>query len=1144
MRSRLFLPLSLALLACPVAPSFAHEADGDGLPDDVERRLDTRPDVAGSPELISSDDLGDADAETGGGFDVAEVRCANAARHRWLWSISFVEPHDPENAICTIYYCGDIGLAEADGRTRYRIKINCRTIEPARNRDRFGFEVVEGPPDSDIDPPEVRQEGFFAGTVTGPDGRPIEGAHVVGIRTEQGRSGPPAGETGVRSVLSTEADAPGARTRPDPGPTPVCIMEAHAMRAARCWPLIALVLSASPLHAQLVDDFSQGGWRLFDSTPGRITTETGSLHLEDAEGEPNWVTAGRVFTVDVDRTPFFLVEVAAVSDRGEVKLIRRDPYDKRVAIRIDRPGLYAVDMRGEFGWSGVMDIETCLYASGDGESITYTYVKFAEKPTEQEQALIEERNSGGNVKLDVPPFCAVPLFNACSVYFTSPELEALHMRYRRTGGDWQSAFRPAYFPEDSMYRGSIVNLEEDTSYELELVGGDGQVLGRTDFTTWSSHVPIARTVVLDEGNFDGNLVISEAGSPDGWIRYTAREGFVLQNDRQSPLIELRKAKYIILDGLMLRGGHKDAIAIERCEYVRIVNCDIADWGRIGTQRFDLDGKFYTEDGAAINWDSAIRISKSIGTVVERCYIHDPVSTANSWYYSHPAGPQAVGIDKPQSTVLRYNDFVGSDLHRWNDAVEGAGNFDLDGGFNRDADIYGNFICFANDDALEIDGGQTNVRVFRNKFEGCLCGVSIQGCMSSPSYVFQNLLVNMGDERGIAGQTIKTSSYANGPSAVSFIFNNTCYGGGSDLSLRQNLRVVARNNIFAGRRAIRGIAQSVHSECDYNLLSTEDSIAEPHGILGAPEFVDASAGLFEPSATSEAVGHGTAIDNFAPATGSGIDIGAIAAGSAMVLPERPIPVYLDRYQLEFSADEVRAGVQESVTAEVSGPGFSSAYRIAQNEAFDWFTVTPDQGVLQSGQTVQFTVSVVPDRMRDRKVYRGAFLVRLANGYSRPVTVYATTDYVPPVKPASDGAFVAYMEAEEPSGGTAHEVVPDDLASGAKCVLVAGPRDGEPTEYRFTVPADGSYVVLMRVRSEEPVGSHDSLFFCLDDQPLEQASLRSDTSWTWSMVAHNRRQSLTCLQPFSLQAGEHVLKLTPRESLYLDLIAVTTDPRIFD
>lgn len=914
------------------------------------------------------------------------------------------------------------------------------------------------------------------------------------------------------------------------------------MKVTRCLAVVALALSLSPLHAQVVDDFSQGGWKLFDSTPGRITAQPGSLQLEDAEGAPDWVTASRVFRVNVDENPFFLVEVAAVSDRGTVKLIRRDPEDKRVAIEIDRPGLYAVDMKSTFGWKGTVDIETCLYALGGGENITYKSLKFAQKPTEQERALLKEREAGGNIKLNVPPFCAVPLFNTCSVYFTSPRLDTLQMRYRRKGADWQRAFPPAYFAEDSMYRGSIVNLEENTPYELELTDGGGKVLTRTDFSTWRSEVPIARTVVLDEKSFNGRLIITESGTPDGWIRYTARDGFVLRNDRQGPLIELRKAKYVILEGLVLRGGLKDAVSVEKCEHVRIINCDIAGWGRIGTQRFDLDGKFYTEAGEYINWDTGIRISRSLGTVVERCYIHDPVSTANSWLCSHPAGPQAVGIDRPQSTVLRYNDFVGSDLHRWNDAIEGAGNFDLDGGFNRDADIYGSFHCFANDDTIEIDGGQTNVRVFRNKFEGALCGVSIQGCMSSPSYVFQNLLVNMGDECGIGGQTIKTSSYANGKSAISFIFGNTCYGESGDLTIPPNLRIVAKNNIFAGKAAVRGREKSPNSECDYNLLSTADTVPEAHGVLSAPDLVDPAAGLFGLKPTSKAIGNGTTIDNFAPATGP-IDMGAIAAGSDVALPERPIPVYLDRYQLEFSAEDVEAPRAKSVVATVKGEGFSSPYRIAQNEAFDWFTVTPAQGTLQSGQTVPFTVSLIPERMKTRKVYRGVFLVRLASGYSRPVSVYATTDFVPPLKPAADGSFVTYLEAEAPSGGSAYEVIPDVSASGGRCVLVSGRSDSQPAEYRFTVPADGSYVVLMRVRSEEPVASHDSLQFSLDEQPLQEATLRSDTAWAWSMVSHNRQQRLTCLQPFKLKAGEHVLKLTPKEPLYLDLISVTTNPKPF-
>lgn len=916
------------------------------------------------------------------------------------------------------------------------------------------------------------------------------------------------------------------------------------MKTTNCSAFVVLALALAPTHAEVIDDFSQGGWELFSSTPGRITAEPGCLYLQDAEGDPSWVTASKVFTVDAERTLFFLVKVTTASDRGTVKLIRRDPYDKRVAIEIDRPGLYAVDMHGQFGWEGPCDIETCLYAIGDEEEITYEYVKFAERLTERDEALIKERNSGGNIRLDVAPFAVVPLFNACSVYFRSPELDVLHMLYRKKGDDWLKAFPPAYFAEDGMYRGSVVNLEEGTPYELRLTDGAGEVLAQTDCVTWSSEVPIARTVVLDEDSFDGHLAIEESGSPEGWIRYTARQGFVLRNDREGPLIELDKARYVLLEGLVLRGGLQDAIAVRKCEHVRIVNCDIAGWGRIGTQRFDLDGKYYTDEGAAINWDSAILVSKSTGTVVERCYIHDPVSTANSWYHSHPAGPQAVGIDKPQSTVLRYNDFVGSDLHRWNDAVEGAGNFHLDGGFNRDADIYGNFHCFANDDALEIDGGQTNVRVFLNRFEGCLCGVSIQGCMSSPSYVFRNLLVNMADERGVAGQTIKTSSYANGPSAVSFIFNNTCFGKSSDLGLVGNLRIVAKNNIFAGRSAIHGRQRSPQSECDHNLLSTEEDIRETHGILGGPGFVDAEAGLFALLEASSAIGRGTAIDNFAPAADGNTDMGAIPFGSDLVLPVRPIPVYLDRYQLAFSSADTEVARSRTVTATIRGEGFSSSYKIAKNDAFDWFTVTPDKGTLESGTRTQFTVTVDPDRMKARRVYRGALLVRLASGYSRPVTVYAETDYSPAAKPSGEGVFVDYLEAEEPSGGPAYEITADPSASGGRCALVSGAESREPAEYGFTIPEAGSYVVLMRVRSDEPVGSHDSVRFSIDDGPLGQATLRSDASWVWSMTAHNDKQRLTCLQPFELTAGEHVLKLAPREPLYVDLIAITDDPRPFD
>lgn len=923
-------------------------------------------------------------------------------------------------------------------------------------------------------------------------------------------------------------------------PTPVF----HSLYAVA---FLSLFLGISFVSAELVDNFSKNDWEVFPTTPGKITRKTGEFILQKGEGEPNWVTAKKVFRVNLDKNPILMIHVDDVSPDGSVKAIRMDNRDKKDVIRIDRPGLYAADLTEKFGWKGTLDIEVDLYALGSKSSVTLRQLKFTEKISEEEKAEIAKRDTWLDSKQEEQaPFYTVPHFNTCSVYFTSPLVDSLQMRYRVRGGPWLAAYPPSFFPDEQMYRGSIVNLMEDTEYQLELIDKDGKTLAEGDFTTWKSDVPVAKTIVLDENSFDGRLVIRESGSPEGWIRYTAKEGFVLENDRQGPMIELQGAKYILIDGLTMRGGLQSVIVVDRCEQVRIANCDISGWGRVGIPRYDLDGKFYLGE-RAINWDAAIRIIRSLGTVVERCYIHGPVSTANSWYYSHPAGPQAVGIDKPQSTVLRYNDFVGSDKHRWNDAVEGAGNYAADGGFNRDADIYGSFHCFANDDAIEIDGGQTNVRVFRNKFEGSLCGVSIQGCMTSPSYVFQNLLVNMGDERGVAAAVIKTSYNDNGTNPISHIFHNTTYGKGRDLSLPPDVQIVALNNIFMGRSAITGIERSPKSIADYNLLSAEDTQPEKHGFVAEPGFVDVSAGLFGLDPKSRARGRGIALANFSSDAGQGgekVDVGAVPFSSGIVLPERPIPVYLDRYQLNYTTDEVKHGASQSIQTAVSDPAFTSSWRIAQDDAFDWFTVSPDQGMMKAGDTPKITVTLIPERMKERRYYRGAFLVRMENGFSRPVTVYAETDYVQAIKPESGEDFVAYVEAETPSGGEKYKTVSDARASDGKCVELPKTKTGEPTEYRFSVPKDDHYVILMRIRSEDNAASRETLFFSMDGGERLSSSLSISPEWGWSMAAQNGRSSFTCLQAFRLSEGEHVLRIAPRSPILLDLIAVTPNPGLFD
>jgi hypothetical protein len=104
--------------------------------------------------------------------------------------------------------------------------------------------------------------------------------------------------------------------------------------------------------------------------------------------------------------------------------------------------------------------------------------------------------------------------------------------------------------------------------------------------------------------------------------------------------------------------------------------------------------------------------------------------------------------------------------------------------------------------------------------------------------------------------------------------------------------------------------------------------------------------------------------------------------------------------------------------------------------------------------------------------------------------------------------------------------------------------DPVEYRFSVPKTSRYFLVLRVKSDEPTGTQDSLYFGIDDGPFDRAQLRSAASWGWSMAAHNIKMSLICLQALELAAGDHVVKLAPRESMHIDLVAVTDNPGLFD
>lgn len=649
-----------------------------------------------------------------------------------------------------------------------------------------------------------------------------------------------------------------------------------------------------------------------------------------------------------------------------------------------------------------------------------------------------------------------PTFNCCGVEFKSTNrIDGLRLEWRVDGDDaWTAvdALEFPYFPKDGSYRGSMRGLSEDTDYSARLAT-NGVAVAQGSFRTWKSDVPIAKTIELST---DGEqpIVISERGAADGWIRYVAKDGKALDfGEGENPPIAIRGARYVVIDGLRILGNRaRHVFDIRDARFVRIRNCDISRWGRTGEPRFDKKGWIFDpakpEGKWGINLDGAIKIGQeTFACVVERCWIHDPRGRANSWFYSHPSGPEAIVMDRPEgSTVIRWNDFVGSDLHRYNDAVEGTGNFNRSGGFNRDADVYGNFMAFCNDDCIELDGGQRNVRCQGNRFESSYCGVSVQGCMRGPSYVCDNLFSGMGGEFGESGQTLKTGGGEHGPDAVVVADRNTFWGKGGGVTMMDTLLVILRGNVFCGGQAIKNPERSPSSISEGNRFEVE-----------LPE------------------------EELDPA-----------------YPRRPVPFTLDRARISGITVANGKAEPESVRVMVRGGAEPSDFTIAKNNDFDWFEVVPLKGTVPADGELELKVKFNAEKMRDRRHYRGAFLVRTETGLSRPVSLYAETDFVPPYRAEKEGDVAIFHPAFKEGEWT-------PLSDGDGC-----------GEFAFDIPADGRYYFMVRSKGWL------KLKVAVDDDAPAVSRQQNAGHPTWTMLAPGKVFGDMC-RHYDLRKGRHVVKI---------------------
>lgn len=452
---------------------------------------------------------------------------------------------------------------------------------------------------------------------------------------------------------------------------------------------------------------------------------------------------------------------------------------------------------------------------------------------------------------------AVTTYECAGFYWKTNNKGECNVRYRDAkSGTWEQGLVLSYDARDGEYRGSIVGLIPNTVYEAELnVSGLKSTL---KFSTRNDVFPIGKTTILPAGESDKLIVINESGSPNAYHLVTVplnSKSVVNIKNVYDYGVEI-DADYVIVRGIEIRNAAIHGIVIKKNRHdVVVEQCHITFWGRVGGPRTfgnhdgDMDSGVFGEAGC-----------KNI--TVQRNLIDNPRGGSNDWETGHPSGPQGITfMQNLGGNVVRYNELVTTEDHGFNDGIGGGDNFSWEGNMNRDADIYGNIIRSAWDDAIECEGANMNVRIWGNYVHFYYNGIATATTSKGPLYIFRNVL---GESRKShrsfqGGALIKTGERNEYGGGRKYIFHNTAVqpnGAYNVFTSHVNPNCVSRNNIFdvPGQLATHEEKEPA-SDYDYDFFSgTEKGTAkelhgkEMHAPALGPFFIPSYSLDFYPSSS--------------------------------------------------------------------------------------------------------------------------------------------------------------------------------------------------------------------------------------------------------------------------------------------------------
>lgn len=675
------------------------------------------------------------------------------------------------------------------------------------------------------------------------------------------------------------------------------------------------------------------------------------------------------------------------------------------------------------------------------------------------------------------------------VWLAAPMVVRLHDPERVY--EWERPVKLNMPYQNGEWRGNITGLRENTRYETRWQI-DGTVYSGSFRTADSSTPPFAETLYLEDmERSEREMTVSLKGKPDGWIRITARDPERLFTDVPHRLayLTLENSEYVQIDHVRISGGNRYGIWLRNCRNIRILCNELTGNARTKGQDLAGRGQYIDLYGKHPYQQGALKLENVENMLIERNYIHTPAGTSHPWFFSHPHGPMAIATGNIKGgVVIRYNDFAGSDSRRYDDVIGGGSNGSPLGGFAWNCDIYGNFFMNANDDGIELDGGQSCVRLYRNRFTALYAAVSAAPCIVGPSCIFENLSHDLGDYFRYDSWMLKTHFGDTGTGRI-FFYSNTGRGVRTDhppeRSDQKYSRLISRRNVY--RSFLSG--KTYMPDMDHDLFEDEETLksyqmmgAEKNGMVCGDLFADEKNGNYR-------LRHRAAQMP-----------GAFPVPEAPPLPFRPVAATLSKETMRFDKDSLSGSVL------LYPNGMMGTFEVLKSPESGYIEVSPMRGNL-TGDRISLSVRINPSKCRFAKRYSDALIIRFSNGFTRPLPVF------------SDLRGIIKQE-------------PGFLTETA-----ASLKDG-CFNWEFEVPKDGWYFIFAKLRT---TGIVRRLYeFSVDGDamaPCEHSMVEDYRIPDWRPAQRKNGHSWKRYEAFYLKQGRHRFQMRNLRPMELLGVCVT-------